>query len=279
MGNKFEMLARFGYAARGVVYGVLGALALMGSLPGAGGEASTQGAFSALLGQPFGRILLGAVAVGLLGHVLWRFAQSILDADHQGTDLKGIGARVGSFASGAANLSLAIAAASLVLAGGGGGGSQGEDGLTAWLMQQPFGRILVGAVGVGIMVAGAIQVWSGISGRYRKRVKLPAKHEAFLHPLSAFGLSARGVLLAITGGFFAYAALTVNPEQAGGITEGLDWVQQLPFGPWLYALAAAGLVAFGLYSFIEARYRQVDAPDAGDLKRAADKVGAAAGRG
>lgn len=272
MSNKFELLARWGYAARGVVYVILGAIALTGASAGGGGEASTEGALSTLLQQPFGRILLAAVAIGLVGYVLWRFAQAIFDADGMGTGIKGYAARAAQLAAGIANLSLAAAAVSLVVANSGGSGSSGEVGLTAWLMQQPFGRFLVGAVGLTIIVAGLVQAWRGVSGKYRERVKLPPEHEAVLHPLSAFGLAARGVLLAVTGVFFIFAAVAVDPNQSGGLAEGLEWIRQLPFGPYLYGLAAAGLISFGLYSFIEGRYRVVNAPDAGDVKRAAGKV-------
>ncbi len=269
MSNKFELLARWGYAARGVVYVILGAIALTGASSAAGGDTSTEGALSALHQQPFGRVLLAAVAIGLVGHVLWRFAQGFLDADGKGRGMKGYVARAGYVAAGLANLSLAGAAFSLVLANGGSSGSSGEVGITAWLMQQPFGRILVGVVGLTIIAAGLVQAWRGISGKYREQVKLPREHEGSLHPLSVFGLAARGVLLAITGMFFIFAALTVDPNQSGGLAEGLEWIRQLPFGPYLYGLAAAGLVSFGLYSFIEGRYRVVHAPDAGDVKRAA----------
>lgn len=269
MTNKFEMLARWGYAARGVVYVIFGFIALLGT---SGDEASPEGALSTLLGQPFGRVLLAAVAAGLLGHVAWRLSQSILNADHQPSGAKGYAVRAGNLGSGLANCVLALAAAKLVVNAGGASGSNGQDGLIAWLMQQPSGRFLIGALGVSIIIAGAVQVWRGVAGRFRDRVKLPAQREGLLHGLSVFGLSARGVLLAVTGAFFVFAAITVDAEQAGSITEALDWVYRLSYGSYLYALAAAGLIAFGLYSFIEAKYRTVDPPKTSDLKAGMSKV-------
>ena len=275
MSNRFEQLARWGYASRGVVYVVLGVMAVSGVTYGAE-QGSQQGALSALLAQPFGRVLLAAVKNGLVGHVLWRLAQSLLDADGRGTDLKGLAARAGYFCSALANGALALAAAQMVFASGGGsGGGEGEESAASWLMQQPFGRFLVAAVGIALLVSGGIQVWRGLAGKYRERVHLPAQHEKVLGAISAAGLSARGVLLAITGGFFLYAALVVDPQQAGGLTEALDWVRDLPFGGILYSLAAIGLIAFGLYSFIEARYRQVEAPDNAAVTRAAAQASSA----
>jgi hypothetical protein len=271
--QKFELLARWGYAARGVVYVILGLIALMGS--SSGDEASPQGALSNLLSQPFGRVLLAGVALGLVGHVLWRMAQAILNADNQDENAKGYVVRLGNLASGLVNAALTLAAARLVFAAGG-SGSDGQESMAAWLMQQPFGRFLVGALGLSIIVAGALQIWRGLGGKYRDRVKLPQNHERLLHWICAFGLAARGAVLAITGGFLVFAAVTVDSHQAGSVPEALDWVRQLPAGSYLYALAAAGLAAFGLYSVIEARYRHIDAPDGSELKDGAAKLRATA---
>lgn len=270
MGNKFELLARGGYAARGVVYMVLGALALWG----AGASATTEGALSTVLAQPFGRILLGAVAIGLIGHVLWRLAQGVLNADHVKNDAKGIIGRLASVGSAVVNGALAFTAASMAIGMGGGSssGSSGESEATASALQLPFGNILVGLFGAGLIIGGFIQAWKGVSKNYQKRIKLPANHQGVLHVICVVGLAARGLLLAVTGGFLIFAAITVNPEQAGGTSDALDWVQSLPFGATLYSLAAIGLIAFGLYSGIQARYRQVDAPDGDDLRRTASKV-------
>ena len=259
MHNKFELLARWGYAARGIVYLVLGGLTLWG----VGAAATTEDALSTVLAQPFGRVLLGAVAIGLIGHVLWRLAQGFLNADHVDNDAKGF----------VVNTALAFTAASMALNGGGSGsGSGGESEATASALQLPFGNILVGLAGLCLIGGGLVQVWRGFSKNYQKRIRLPSRHEPLLHAICATGLSARGVLMEITGGFLIYAAVTVDPEQAGGLSDALQWVQSLPFGNVLYALAAAGLIAFGIYGIIQARYRQVDAPDTGDLRRAAGKV-------
>ena len=152
------------------------------------------------------------------------------------------------------------------------GSGGGESEAAASALQLPLGNILLGLVGLGLVAGGLVQVWRGISKDYQKRIRLPSRHQTVLHAICATGLSARGVLLAVTGGFLVFAAITVNPEQAGGLSDALDWVHSLPFGGILYALAAIGLIAFGIYSGIQARYRQVDAPDAGDLRHAASKV-------
>jgi hypothetical protein len=183
-------------------------------------------------------------------------------------------ARAANLGSAIVNGTLVVAAAGLAIGSrtGSSGSGDAEEGFAAWLIRQPFGSLLVGLVGGALIGAGAVQVWRALTGKYQERVKLPAGQKNLLHLVCATGLAARGVLLAITGGFFVYAAVTLNPDQAGGISDALDWLRALPFGAYLYGFAAAGLIAFGLYSAIEARYRSLDAPDKGDLRRAAAKL-------
>ena len=265
MPNHFETLARLGYGARGVVYILLGALAVTSAFwGGRQAEGSTE-ALSSLLALPFGRILLGLVALGLVGHILWRLAQGLLNADHVDDDFKGFVGRVGSLVSAGANVFLAMSAARMMLGGASSGNGGGEEKASAWLLQQPFGLWLLGLVGLGVIAAGLVQIWRGISQDYRKRVHLPPSRKAWLNLVCRFGLIARGVLLAIIGGFVTYAAFTVSPGQAGGISDALDYIHALPFGPWLYGLAALGLVAFGAYSIVQGLYREVNMPDGGRL--------------
>jgi hypothetical protein len=263
----FELLARFGYAARGAVYVLVAGLALFSSFGTA--DTSSSGALSSLLGQPFGQLALGAIAVGLLGHVAWRLAQSLLNADGQDADLMGYGARAGQLLSAVTHGFLAFTAASLALGNGGGGsGGNSEEGLVAAVLQLPFGNILVGIVGLGVIAAGIGQFYYGFSGRFKKRLRLPADREKLLSAVSVYGLAARGVVFAIIGGFVVFAAVTVNPEQAGSLPEALDWVLGLPFGSQLYWLVAVGLLAFAGYCLILALYRHVDAPSASEVRNA-----------
>ena len=266
--NNFEGLARFGYAARGVVYLLLAGLALFSGAWG--GAENSQGALSTLLVQPFGRILLGAMAVGLVGFSAWRMAQGALNADHREHTVKNTLTRIGKVVSGVAYLSLGLFAAGMALGvTGGNRGSDSEEGWTAMLMSLPFGPFIVGAIGV-VIVGGAFgQIWKAISGAYRKRLDLPHDREKLLVPLCSFGIAARGVVFAIIGGFLLYAAVTFRPEKAGSIGEALDWVRSLPFGGILYVVAALGLFAFACGCVVFALYRRVDAPDTESVSQAA----------
>jgi hypothetical protein len=264
--KAFELLARLGYAARGTVYVLVAGLALFSSFGTA--ETSSGGALSSLLGQPFGQLALAAIALGLLGHVAWRLAQSLLNADGQGADIMGYGARAGQLLSALVHGALAVTATQLALGNGGGSNGGTEEGMVAAVLQLPFGNILVGAVGLGVIAAGIGQFYYGFSGRFKKRLRLPAGREKLLSAICIYGLAARGVVFAIIGGFVVFAAVTVNPEQAGTLPKALDWVLGLPFGSQLYALVALGLLAFAGYCLTLALYRHVDAPSASEIKSA-----------
>jgi hypothetical protein len=259
---RFETLARVGYAARGFVYLLVGIFAFGSAFWGGGSsENSSSGALSETLSLPFGRVLVGLIAIGLLGHLLWRLAQGLLNADDKDDDLQGFASRAGHLISAGANLFLMLTAARLALGnGGGGGGGNGEESASAWLLSQPFGPFLLGIVGAGVVVAGAVQIWYGLGGGFRKRLRLPSAQESWLDKICRVGLSARGLVIIIIGGFVVYAAWTASPEQAGGVAEALDYVYGLPFGRWLYGAMALGLIAFGAYGLIQARYRIIQAP-------------------
>jgi len=263
--SKFHFLARAGYSARGVVFLLIAALALFSSI--AGGRPDTQSALSAVLQQPFGRIWIGLIGLGLAGFVVWRLAQSLANADGQDDDLKGYAIRAALFGSAITYAGLAVTSLMMALQMSGGGGSGGEEGLAAWVMAQPFGRYLAGIIGIGFVIGGVITAMKGIKRRFGRYLNLDAEKNSPAVLISIYGLVARGAVFAIVGVFFLYAAFTVDPEQAGGMADALAWVQSLPFGGVIYAVVAVGLAAFGIYNFVEARYRRINAPDVGNIRR------------
>ncbi len=261
--SKFHFLARAGYSARGVVFLLIAALALFSSF--AGGRPDTQSALSAILQQPFGRIWIGLIGLGLAGFVVWRLAQSLANADGQDDDLKGYAIRAALFGSAITYAGLAVTSLMMAMQMSGGGGSGGEEGLAAWVMTQPFGRYLAGIIGIGFVIGGVITAMKGIKRRFGRYLNLDAEKNSPAVLISIYGLVARGAVFAIVGVFFLYAAFTVDPEQAGGMADALAWVQSLPFGGVIYAVVAVGLAAFGIYNFVEARYRRIWVPNARDL--------------
>ena len=249
-----KLLARVGFGAKGVVYLVVGALAAQG-VAGTGPE----GALTAIVRQPFGRVMLGIVAVGLLAYAAWRIVQGVLDPEREGSDGKALAKRVGYCCSGVVYLALALSAARLVIGDGGGGSGGGAEGWTAKLMSVTFGQWLVALVGLGVLGGGAHQAKQAIGGDFMEkfaRGEMSATQRTWVERAGRLGHAARAVLYAIVGGFLLHAAWTANAEQAGGIGQALDKIQEQPYGPWLLVAAGVGLVCYGLYCFVMARYRK-----------------------
>jgi hypothetical protein len=261
--GKIELIARSGYAARGVVYLIIGGLAVTAAL-GGGAATDAEGALTTILQQPFGEVLLGIVALGLLCYALWRVTQAATDTDHHGTEAKGLAIRGGLVVSAITHSLLAIFALSLIFGwgsnvGGSGGGDSTRD-WTAWLLQQPFGRWLVGLIGVAVIGAGLAHIVKGYRARFEKYLEMDRPTLEKASPICRFGLIARGIVFLIIGGFFLIAAWRFSSGEVRGLKGALDVLQEQPYGWILLAIVALGLFAFGLYSLIEARYRRIDEP-------------------
>lgn len=255
------LLARAGYAARGIVFIIVGALAFLAALGPRGEAPGTRGALQELLAQPFGDALLAVVAVGLLAFALWRFVQGGADVDRHGSDAIALIIRAALIVSGIVYLALLTFAVSLLL---GNGGGAGEDAAardwTARLMAMPFGRWLVAAVGLGVVVTGFATAFKGWKGKFERRLDLPAHARSWAVPVSRFGLVARGFVFALVGGFVIVAAWSFNADEARGLAGALAMLQRQPHGWLLLGVTAAGLAAFGVYGLIEAFWRRIDPP-------------------
>lgn len=256
-----DRFARFGYAARGVIYLIIGGLALLSALGQGGDTTNTKGAIASLLEAPGGWLIVLALAIGLLGYSAWRFCQSVFDADSHGKDTKALVIRGSLLASSITHVFLAIWAGKLAFGYAAGGDTSGsKESLVATLMAQPFGQWLVGAAGLVLMGVGLAQFAKGHKESFEKHFRWKADERRKLILFCKFGLYARGVIFAIIGGFIIYAAISTNPSDAGGIEEALQWLRTQPYGRWLLGLVAAGLVSFGIYSGVEAVYRRIQAP-------------------
>jgi hypothetical protein len=256
-----ERLARLGYLAKGVVYAVIGVLALQVAFGTGGKTTDTQGALGTLAESTGGMVLLAVVAVGLVGYVLWRVVQAWMDPDGKGTHPKGLAQRAFYLVSAAIHASLAVAAFRLVL-GTGGAGPSGEQSTQSWtarLMSQPFGQALVATVGLVIAGVGLWQVYKAWKEKFRKKLRLSElspQHAEWAVRISKLGILARGGVFMMIGAFLVQAALTANPRRAHGLDGALETLASQPYGMVLLALAAAGLVAYAVYMAVEARYRR-----------------------
>ncbi|NJO80558.1 MAG: DUF1206 domain-containing protein [Cyanobacteria bacterium RM1_2_2] len=256
-----EKLARFGYAAKGVVYFVVGLLAAQAAF-GVGGQITdTEGALQTIVTQPFGKFLLALVTVGLVGYVVWRMVQTVLDPEHsdEQTNAKQVARRIGSALSGFAYAGLAITAVKLILGNGGGNGDATQD-WTARFMAQPFGQWLVGLGGIATIAVGLAYLYQAYKAKFQKHFKLSEmsqRERTWAKRMGQFGIAARGVVFAVIGFFLVQAALQSNASEARGLSGALASLSRQPFGSWILGLVALGLIAYSIYSLIEARYRKI----------------------
>lgn len=255
-----ERLARIGYAVRGVLYGIVGLLAVTLAVGRGGATTDKNGALTTIAGEPFGKFLLVLIVVGLVGYAIWGFVRALLDPLGRGTDAKGIAQRIGYAISGFSYGALILPTVQLITGSGAAKGSNGPQDLTAGLMAQPFGVWLVGLLGLIGIVGGLGQMAQGVTTDFKKDFKIgemnPTELTAFTW-IGRFGLVARGIIFAMLGFFVLQAALNTDPNRAKGIDGALQTLLQQPFGPWLLGIVALGLVSFGVFSLLSARWIKV----------------------
>lgn len=260
--NALEHLARFGYGARGFVYCVVGALAVLAALGQGGSAGDSKSAIRAVLGGPFGAVIVGLIALGLAGFALWRLFEGATDADRRGHSPKALAVRGAHLISAVIYAGLSLTAARLAF--GIGRASAGGDGVqdwTKWLLNQPLGPWLVGIVGLGIVAAGIGYAAKAWKGNVTERLSLPAGSEAWIDRLGRFGYAARGLVFLMIGGFVLTAAWTQASSDATGLSGAFSALRAQPYCWVLLAIVAAGHFAFGAFGLIQARYRHIDAPD------------------
>ena len=252
--EHFKTLAKLGYAARGVIYLVIGSLALMTAFGEGGKTTDSKGAVVTIMQQPFGKIMLGVLILGLFGYSAWRFVQAIKDPDNHGTDAKGLAIRAGLLASAISHVLLAIWAIRLLM----GDGSSSDSGGQSWITGTTIGQFVLGAAGVGGLVAGCAHIAKGWTARFERYMTIPADKRSWAQPLCRFGLIARGVVGLIVGWFLIDSAMNASSGDIKGMSDALASLRDNSYGPWLLGLVALGLMAFGVYSGLEALYRRIE---------------------
>ena len=256
-----NLVARIGHVGKGVVYIVMGIAALLVTLLGVGEPTGSRGAMKILRDEPFGEMMVAAVAVGLGCYSAWRWIQLFRDPTVRSRNrLKRFGLRMNFFISAAAHTALAVTAVTLVL------GLPGidDDDAQEWaatLLAQPAGFVLVFLVGVGFVGAAIGEMVNALRGGYRKRLdleRLGRKRRGALNTTAVWGLVSRGVVFAIIGVLFMIAAVTYDPQRAGTVPEALMLLHRQMYGPWLMGVIAAGLLCYGLLQLVIAGYRRVE---------------------
>ena len=251
-----------GFFTKGILYLTLGGLAAQQAILGGGQVGGSKGAIRQMGEQPFGDVLLYVVTVGLVGYALWKLLSAVLDPERVGTDAKGIGKRIGYFASGLLHGSLAYA--TFQLASGQGGGGSSKQSWIATVMQQPGGQIAVGVVGGAIAIAAIMQIKKGFTQKFRRQIRIytmsHTTERATLF-LGKAGHIARGVVFGVISYFVIDAAATYDPSQAAkGVGGALREIASQPYGMVLLAVVSLGLAAYGAYMLLASRYRYIPAP-------------------
>ena len=252
-------LGRFGYAAKGIVYAVIGILAVQAAFGRGGATTSTTGALQKIAAQPFGQILLGIVTVGLIGYVIWRFVQAGMDTENKGTDAKGVVVRIAYAISGMIDGALAYTALRILLNAGTSSGN-GQQGIVARVLSAPLGRWLVGIGGAIVIGIALYEFYRAYTAKFREKLKLNEMSETertWATRLGQFGLAARGVVLGLIGFFVIQAAIQYQPSEAQGTAGALQYLQNGPWGGVVLAIVAVGFIAYGIFLLFLARYRRM----------------------
>lgn len=250
----YEWLARAGFAARGLIYMIIGVLALKLAL-GAGGKTTNQeGALRTIAHQPFGRLLLLAVAIGLAGYALWRLVRAAIGQ-------RGDSAldRISGVASGLVYAGMCLIAVKL-LVGAKPSSTANPDKATAGVLGWPGGTWLVGIAGAVLIGVGLYQGYRGLSKDFLDDSKTEQMSPTVRHwfeRIGVFGYLARMVVFGLTGVFLIKAAIDSRAKTAIGLDGALAQLANQSYGQLLLGVVATGLIAFGVYSLADARYRRI----------------------
>ncbi len=256
--TAFAALARAGYAARGVIYLLIGLLALRLAQGVGGQRPSQQGALRQLAAQPFGHGLLVVMAIGLGGYAIWRLTQALVGhtpeyGQHSTTD------RIGAAGSGVAYAAFCLLAVS-ILRGAAASSTKSPKDTTAAVFGWPAGRELVAAAGLLFIGVAIFQAYLGLSKKflsYSKVAQMSRSVRDAFTLIGEVGLVARAIAFALIGVFVLKAAIDYKPKEAVGIDGALARLTQHTYGTAALIVVACGLVTFGVYSLADARYRKI----------------------
>jgi hypothetical protein len=257
----YAVVARIGLVAKGASYCLVGVLAVRLAV-GAGGEATSRaGALATLAHHGFGRVVLVALAAGFAAYAAWRFVQAYAEQpDEDDSAAKAWGKRAGYAGRGLIYAGLTYSTLHLLL----GGKEQSQDEKahqsTAVVLSWPAGPWLVGAAGLVLLGAALWNLYRGLSRKFEDKWRLEKLSGGLRRWGSRAGLVghvARFVVFALIGVFVIKAAVDYSPKDAIGLAGALEKLARAPYGPWLLGLTAAGLVAYGVFCFVDARLRDV----------------------
>ena len=251
-----HVLARAGLTARGIIYILIGWLAVLVALGRGSHEADQQGALQLLAGKPYGSVSLWLLGIGFAAYAFWRLSEAAYGVAGDGNRA---GPRLRSLARAVIYAGLAYLTFE-VISGAHGSLSRRQQDITAKVMHHPGGRWLIGVVGLIIVVIGLMLAGEGLRRTFMKYLRTSQMSRGtrrIVRRLGVIGTVARGVVVALVGLLVIDAAVSHAPAESGGIDTALRTLRDQPLGEVLLLLAALGLVVFGIYGLCEARWRRV----------------------
>lgn len=248
--RPFETLTRLGFAARGLLYLMIGWLALRS------GRTEDSDGILDYLDSGAGRPLLAGIAAGFFAYAAWRLYDAWTDGGSHGDDAKGRAVRAAGAVSGLVHLAVGLAALLHLVGARSGGGDTGEQG-AATALALPGGSLWLVLIAAILLVAGAAQLGKAWTRRFLRHLDCPAAARRWIGRLGSAGFLARGIVFLVVAGLFWSAARHESASAAGGLADALAAMPER-----LRAAVAAGLMLFGLFSLAEARFRRIATPEA-----------------
>ncbi|WP_254391777.1 DUF1206 domain-containing protein [Terribacillus sp. DMT04] len=248
---------RVGYMVKGIVYMVIGVLALFSALHLGGETTGTTGMLEQLSGIPFGNMLLWFIGIGLIGYVSWDAIQAITAPNNnKGSRVKKIVTRINHGVSTILYAGVSLNALSFAATNHSWG--EHSKSLSEKLLTYPLGTWLVGCVGIIVIIFGVQQVFSGATGSFLRqfnRMEMNKKEKRIALYAGRVGKISRGIVFNIMGSFFIITAIQAKTYQARGIDGALSKIIQQPFGRWMLGVVALGFILYGVYCVIRGRYQ------------------------
>ncbi len=253
-----DITARIGLAGRGLVYVLIGVLALQVAFGLSNAQTNRNGALGEIKDKPFGSTVLVIMVIGFLGYAAWRLLEAAVGVQDENDEKKRTAKRVVSAARGVIYLVIAGSTISFLVSGGGGSGEPAP--WTARVMRNDAGRVLVGIVGLVVVGIGIGMIIRGAKRKFEEKLKtgeMGALARKIAKPAGLVGYIVRGIVFGLAGVFVTKAAIEFDPKEAKGLDGTLKTLAGQAYGQWLLTVCAIGLALFGVYSFFEARYRKL----------------------
>lgn len=263
--DYIKSIAKAGFITKGILYCLIGILAVLAafSLGGQSSQGNTdkKGVMQMVERQFGGKLLLGAIALGLVCYATWRAIQAFADTEQKGTKLKGLLVRARYLFSGLAYGSVAWLAFKILTNNeGGDSGKSSKQDMIQTLLSKPFGQWMVGIVALVIAGVGIYQAYYGLSEKFKKHVdkQVSAMKRKLVLTTGKVGYLARGIVWLLIGILFARAAIFSSSSEAGDTSKAFKFLNDSAYGSYLVAFVGLGLIFYGIFNLIRARYERFE---------------------